>query len=96
MDLVEILLNGESRKLKSGTTVEELVRDLGLVPGRLAIEYNLHILKKKHWAATALTHGDRVEIVHFVGGGASTGPRPHRRFHWTGTSKREASSHALF
>lgn len=95
MALVEILVNGETRELKAGTTVEELVRELGLVPDRLAIEYNLHILKKKHWATTALANGDRLEIVHFVGGGASAGPRSRRRRHSTGPNQREASSHAI-
>ncbi len=70
MALVEILLNGESKKLPAGVTVAELIKDLELVPERLAVEYNLHILKKKHWAETALAQGDRIEIVHFVGGGA--------------------------
>ena len=70
MTLVEIVLNGESRKLRAGTTVAGLIKDLGLVPERLAVEYNLHILKKKHWEETALAQGDRIEIVHFVGGGA--------------------------
>jgi thiazole synthase len=93
MASVEILLNGESRRLEAGTTVEALVRELGLVPDRLAVEYNLHILKKKHWATTALAHGDRVEIVHFVGGGAS-GPRSRRGFHSTGPNQRKVSSHA--
>jgi len=96
MPLVEIVVNGESRELKDGTTVEALVRELGLVPDRLAIEYNLHILKKKHWAATALTQGDRLEIVHFVGGGACVGPRSHRQLRQTGSNQREASSHAIF
>lgn len=96
MALVEILLNGETRELNAGSTVEELVRELGLVPDRLAIEYNLQILKKKHWAATVLSQGDRVEIVHFVGGGVGPGPRPRRRLHSTGANKREASSHALY
>lgn len=96
MALVEILLNGETRELKAGSTVEELVRELGLVPDRLAIEYNLRILKKKHWAATALSQGDRVEIVHFVGGGVDLGPRPRRPLHSTGANNGKASSHALF
>ncbi len=95
MALVEIVLNGEARKLKAGTTVEDLVRDLGLVPGRLAVEYNLQILKRKRWAATALNQGDRLEIVHFVGGGASTGPRLQRQLHQVGPNQREASSHAM-
>ena len=79
MALVEIVVNGETRELKSGTTVEELVRELGLVPDRLAIEYNLHILKKKRWSTTALANGDRLEIVHFVGGGSNAGPRLRRQ-----------------
>jgi len=95
MALVEILVNGETRELKAGTTVEELVRELGLVPDRLAIEYNLHILKKKHWAATALTQGDRLEIVHFVGGGSVGGSRPCRRLDQAGPNQREASSNAI-
>ena len=70
MALVEILLNGETSKLKHGATVDQLVRDLDLATDRVAVEYNLHILKKKHWAETVLEEGDRVEIVHFVGGGA--------------------------
>lgn len=69
MPLIEIVLNGESRKLIPGTTVAGLIKELGLVPERLAVEYNLHILKKKHWEETALAQGDRIEIVHFVGGG---------------------------
>ena len=96
MALVEIYLNGETRELKAGTTVEELVRELGLVPDRLAIEYNLHILKKKHWAATALNQGDRLEIVHFVGGGSKVGPRPRRGIQQIGSKQREASSHAIY
>jgi len=95
MARVEILVNGEARELKAGTTVEELVRELGLVPDRLAIEYNLHILKRKHWAATVLTQGDRLEIVHFVGGGSSAGPRSHRQLPQAGPNQREASSHAI-
>ena len=95
MALVEILVNGETRELKAGTTVEELVRELGLVPDRLAIEYNLHILKKKRWGTTALANGDRVEIVHFVGGGASAGPRSRRGCRSTGPNQREATSDAM-
>lgn len=92
---VEILVNGETRELQAGTTVEELVRELGLVPDRLAIEYNLHILKKKHWVTTALANGDRLEIVHFVGGGASADPGSRRRRRSTAPNRQEATSHAM-
>jgi thiamine biosynthesis protein ThiS len=42
---------------------------LGLNPGRVAIEYNLEILPKTKWEATQIAMGDRLEIVQFVGGG---------------------------
>lgn len=70
MSLVEILLNGESKRLRAGITVAELVEELGLIPDQLAIEYNLNIIKKKQWTKIALTQGDQIEIVHFVGGGS--------------------------
>ena len=97
MAQVEILLNGETRKLKPGTTVDRLVRNLGLDPNQLAVEYNLQILKKKRWAATALTDGDRVEIVHFVGGGASVVATSHLSWlHSNGSNKREVLVHEIF
>ena len=70
MSLVEILLNGESKRIRMGITVAELVEDLGLIPDQLAIEYNLNIIKKTKWTEIALTQGDQIEIVHFVGGGS--------------------------
>jgi thiamine biosynthesis protein ThiS len=50
-------------------TVADLVAGLELTPQRLAIEHNLLILARSLWAETRLQSGDRLEIVHFVGGG---------------------------
>jgi thiamine biosynthesis protein ThiS len=67
---IEILLNGEKKNVPEGLTVIGLVRYLNLVPERLAVEYNSQILKRGSWEKRILSNGDKVEIVHFVGGGA--------------------------
>lgn len=64
-----IVVNGESRNAKSGDTVADLLQQLGLENGRVAIERNLQILPRPEWPETKLAVGDRYEIVQFVGGG---------------------------
>jgi thiamine biosynthesis protein ThiS len=66
---LEITVNGESRAAKPGATVVDLLRDLGLDSGRVAIERNLQILPRPQWPETQVQPGDRYEIVQFVGGG---------------------------
>lgn len=67
--IIQIQVNGESRATPAGTTVRSLLDQLGLNPGRVAIEYNRHILAKSKWEETKVAAGDRLEIVQFVGGG---------------------------
>ncbi len=64
-----IVVNGENRAAKPGATVIDLLRELGLHAGRVAIERNLEILPRPKWTETAIEAGDRYEIVQFVGGG---------------------------
>ena len=66
---ISIAVNGEERVAKSGATVTDLLRELGLDRGRVAIERNLEILPRAKWAETKVQAGDRYEIVQFVGGG---------------------------
>lgn len=66
---MQILVNGEPQNIAPGQTVAELVAQWELAPQRLAIEHNLLILARSLWAETRLQAGDRLEIVHFVGGG---------------------------
>ncbi len=66
---VEISVNGEPRQITADSTVSDLVTMLDLTPQRLAIELNLAIVPRQNWAATKLKSGDRLEVVHFVGGG---------------------------
>ena len=64
-----ISVNGETRLSLPGGTVIDLLRELGLEDGRVAIERNLEILPRQRWSETQVVAGDRYEIVHFVGGG---------------------------
>ena len=62
-------MNDEPRQLPEGATVADLVAALGLGPRRIAVEVNLGIIARSDYARTALHEGDRVEVIHFVGGG---------------------------
>jgi thiamine biosynthesis protein ThiS len=66
---ITISVNGESRAAKAGASVADLLHDLGLDGGRVAIERNLEILPRPQWSDTRVESGDRYEIVQFVGGG---------------------------
>ncbi|HXI22962.1 MAG TPA: sulfur carrier protein ThiS [Pyrinomonadaceae bacterium] len=68
---MQIKLNGENHELAETCTLEDLVRELSLTPQRVAIELNQGVVRRDQWAETILNEGDRVEIVHFVGGGVS-------------------------
>lgn len=66
---MHVTLNGESHTFDNPISLSELVVYLGLRPERLAIELNGSICPRALWATTCLQDADRVEIVHFVGGG---------------------------
>lgn len=66
---IEISVNGEPRQITKEASVTDLVASLELTAARLAIELNLSILPRNSWATTKLQNGDKLEIVHFVGGG---------------------------
>ncbi len=67
---MRLIINGESRTFDSITNVAELVEELGIKGDRVAVELNRDIVPRAQWAASALKDGDKLEIVHFVGGGA--------------------------
>ena len=68
MTMVKIVLNGEDREV-TASTVAALIEDIGLDGRKLAVERNREIVPRSLYLATGLTEGDRLEIVHFVGGG---------------------------
>jgi thiamine biosynthesis protein ThiS len=65
-------INGEKREVREPISLAELVRELALAPERLAIELNQAVVRRADWPHTTLTENDRLEIVHFVGGGLKT------------------------
>ena len=66
---MQVELNGEPRELGEGTTLSALIEQLALAPERVAVELNRDVVRRADWPDTRLAEGDRVEIVHFVGGG---------------------------
>lgn len=65
---MEIILNGESHATAENSVLG-LLRSLEIDPRRVAVELNLDILPKAEYETTLLNSGDKIEIVHFVGGG---------------------------
>ena len=65
---MRIEVNGEHREMESGTILD-LVETLGLNPKTVAVERNLEIVPRSLHGETALSDGDRIEIVQLVGGG---------------------------
>ena len=61
--------NGEERDIEAVADIAELVALLGLNVRKVAVERNLEIVPRSTFAMTPLYDGDRIEIVHFVGGG---------------------------
>ena len=69
---MKLRINGEERDFSGSPaplTLAALVELLGMKADRVAVELNLDIVPRDRWAETALNDGDRLEIVHFVGGG---------------------------
>ena len=75
---LEITLNGETRQLERALSVRGLLESLGLDPAKIAVERNLEIVPRSTYGEVALTHGDRLEIVHFIGGGNAPVDAPRR------------------
>src|SRR5579885_940224 len=66
---MEITLNGETRRIEAPVNVRGLLEQLGLDPAKIAVERNLEIVPRSTYGEVALAEGDRLEIVHFIGGG---------------------------
>lgn len=66
---VQVVVNGETSTVIRGTTISQLLGQLGVPTGRVAVELNLSVIDQSRFDQLALDQGDRVEIVSFVGGG---------------------------
>ena len=66
---LRILVNGEPRNVEKDLSLSQLVAILGLKAEQIAIELNHTVVRRAAWPETELNADDKIEIVHFVGGG---------------------------
>ena len=67
---MRLIINGESQKFDQPLTVAELLERIGLDGRKVAVERNFEIVPRSSYANTGLIEGDKIEIVHFIGGGS--------------------------
>ena len=68
-DMIELQVNGESKRCSPGTALPDFLIQVGLNPKLIAVEYNGEILPRPLWPTTILQPNDRLEVVTIVGGG---------------------------
>jgi sulfur carrier protein len=66
---MKLIINGEERQFEAISTLASLIDQLGIKGDRVAVELNRDIVSRAKWQETPLHDGDKLEIVHFVGGG---------------------------
>jgi thiazole synthase len=75
---MQVTLNGEAKQFPAPLTVRELLEALGLDPRKIAVERNLEIVPRSTYGEIRVGDGDRLEIVHFIGGGNDARPAAAR------------------
>jgi sulfur carrier protein len=66
---MKLIINGQEQSFDSTLSLAALIEKLGMKQDRVAVELNREIVRREAWAETKLSEGDKLEIVHFVGGG---------------------------
>jgi thiamine biosynthesis protein ThiS len=66
---VKVTINGEEREFAASLSIGGLLDELNIRPARVVVELNRRIVPRDAYGATVLSEGDKLEIVHFVGGG---------------------------
>lgn len=66
---LRVYVNGESREVSGTPSLADLITQLDLPAARIAVELNREVVRRGEWANTMLHDDDRIEVVHFVGGG---------------------------
>ena len=69
---MQLFVNGESKTCDETMSLAQFIQQLGMKGDRVAVELNREIVPRAQWDATQLQDGDRLEVVHFVGGGANS------------------------
>lgn len=66
---MKVFVNGEAKELAGEINLVELLENFNLPQERIAVELNKTVVRKKDWATITVKNADKIEIVHFVGGG---------------------------
>ena len=66
---MDVVINGESRRVTAGVTLLQLLHELELDPRAVVVEHNRKIVRQTGLSAVTVAEGDAIELVHFVGGG---------------------------
>lgn len=67
--MIEITVNGEKREVPAEVNLAGLLEHFGLPAQRVAVELNKEVIRRGDWESIAVKDNDKIEIVHFVGGG---------------------------
>lgn len=67
--MIEVIVNGETKSIPANLSLTELLKHLNMPDDRLAVELNEQVVRKMNWDAIKVNGDDKIEIVHFVGGG---------------------------
>ena len=73
MSSIKLTINGQARELEPVENLATLIDRLGMRVDRVAVELNRELVPRDRWTLTPVSDGDRLEIVHFVGGGVWAG-----------------------
>ena len=66
---MKVFINGETREISKQLSLNELLKELSLPDQRIAIELNREVVRRRDWENIQIKDADKIEIVHFVGGG---------------------------
>ena len=67
--MISIIVNGQKQQIEENTTIKALLQRLGIEEKTMASAVNMEVVKKEAWEKHVLKEGDKVEFLHFVGGG---------------------------
>ena len=66
---MKIVVNGEEKTFEDGTTLAGIIDKLGIADKVMAAAVNMEVIKKDNWSSFIPKDGDKIELLHFVGGG---------------------------
>ncbi len=69
VSMVTITLNGETKEIETEVTLDRLLDLFSLPKQRVAVELNKQVVRRQEWEKTQVNDADRIEVIHFVGGG---------------------------